>query len=98
MMVVAVESPGTAVPGLCGCSFRESMNPGEARSSCALLALLVCAALAGCTTDRAGVKQNLRADPIANRKPTDAAENYMVAFPDVLDVRIPNRPDLSGRF
>ena len=74
------------------------MNPGEARSFCALLALLVCAALAGCTTDRAGVKQNLRADPLANRRPTDAAANYVVAFPDVLEVRIPNRPELSGRF
>ena len=74
------------------------MNPGEARSSCGLLALLLCAVLTGCSTDRAGVKHSLGADRFANLKHADAAADYVVAFPDVLDVRIANRPELSGRF
>jgi protein involved in polysaccharide export with SLBB domain len=79
------------------------MNAGEARSSWrplrrpfpGLLVLGLCAALAGCTTDRAGVKQSLRSDP---SRPITAADNYVVGYPDVLEVRIPNRPELSGRY
>src|ERR1043166_11004 len=94
-MVAAQKKPRDGRPcALWARAFRESMNPGEGRSSACLLALLLCAALTGCATARAGVKQSLRGAPA---KPLVAADNYVIGFPDVLDVRIANRPELSGR-
>jgi protein involved in polysaccharide export with SLBB domain len=88
------------------------MKPGEGRSSWrerraqawarwrrvpAFLAraLLVCA-LAGCATDRATVEKNLLAVRSAGPA-TGIAEQYRVGCADVLEVRMPNRPELSGQ-
>jgi protein involved in polysaccharide export with SLBB domain len=73
------------------------MNPGEARSLWPLPALLLCAALAGCATDRANVGKNLMADRASALRSEGVAEHYLVGCPDVLEVRIRNRPELSGQ-
>jgi protein involved in polysaccharide export with SLBB domain len=80
------------------------MNPGEARSSRrapparGLLVLALAAALAGCATDRASIEKNLMADRHSARRSAGVAENYRVACPDVLEVRVADRPELSATY
>src|SRR5260370_22636445 len=90
---------------------RKSMNPGEGRSSWrqhavrrraprkgCLTALLLCAALAGCATDRGSVEKNLMSDRESTRRGAGVAETYQVGCPDVLEVRVPLRSQLSGQY
>jgi polysaccharide export outer membrane protein len=80
------------------------MNPGEARSSRratparGLLILALAAGLAGCASGRASVEKNLMADRNSARRSAGVAENYHVACPDVLDVRIADWPELSAKY
>lgn len=81
------------------------MKPGERRSSgsgrrLALIAGLVvaCAGLTGCASNRANVEKNLLADKQHAELHKAVAEMYRVGCPDVLEVRLDNRPELSGTF
>jgi protein involved in polysaccharide export with SLBB domain len=80
------------------------MNPGEGRSSWRdrlachpLPAILFCALCVGCATDRANVEKNLRADRQSVRRSEGVAEHYLLGCPDALEIRIRNRPELSGQ-
>jgi len=46
----------------------------------------------------AHVEQNLMADKRTTTREGGAAESYAVGCPDVLEIMVLNRPDLSGRF
>jgi protein involved in polysaccharide export with SLBB domain len=85
------------------------MNPGEGRSSRrdgrsrrrppwlgGLLGVLACALLPGCVFDRAAIEQKLQADRDA--RTAEVAQQYRVACPDVLEVRLAQRPELSGLY
>lgn len=56
-----------------------------------LLSLLV-----GCATDRAQLAQALRSPADLGRPTADIQASYRVACPDLLDIQIAQRPDLSG--
>src|SRR5438552_6083585 len=74
------------------------MSPPARRSpgqSCERLALYACAAFAllfGCAADRSEVAQVLAA---ASRSAA-ASVPYQVHHPDVLDIKVASRPDLTG--
>jgi protein involved in polysaccharide export with SLBB domain len=69
---------------------------GLARLPCVSLALtLLC--LAGCASDRAHVDRSLMADRSTTTRNEGVAEHYAVGCPDVLEVSVPDRPELSGR-
>jgi protein involved in polysaccharide export with SLBB domain len=53
--------------------------------------------LAGCCLGRPHLDEALLADPGREERTRGVAERYLVACPDVLDVVVPGRPDLSGR-
>jgi protein involved in polysaccharide export with SLBB domain len=63
----------------------------------ALLALLLCAVLTGCASDRANVEKNLMSDRDTTRRNAGVTESYRVGCPDVLEVRAPGRAELSGQ-
>jgi protein involved in polysaccharide export with SLBB domain len=63
-----------------------------------VVALLVCAALAGCATDRGSVEKNLMSNRESTRRGAGVAETYQVGCPDVLEVRVPLRTELSGQY
>jgi protein involved in polysaccharide export with SLBB domain len=84
------------------------MNPGEGRSSwrdrpcrrwapagLLLGALLLCA---GCATDRANVARALMSGGIRAQRAQEVADSYQVHCPDVIDVGIRQRPELSGKY
>lgn len=52
--------------------------------------------LAGCASDRNKVEKNLMADRDSQRS-HGVGENYLVGFPDVLEIEIADHPDHSGR-
>lgn len=72
------------------------MQPGKARSS--WLILLLGVGLAGCAADRASVEKNLMADKQTARLHEGVAEQYRVGCPDVLEIRVGEKPDLSGQY
>ncbi len=59
-------------------------------------ALFLCL-LAGCCLGRPHLDEALLADAGREERNRGVAEHYLVACPDVLDVTVPGRPDLSGR-
>ncbi len=71
------------------------MKPGEGRST--WKAWLVALLLTGCATNRASVEKHLMADRAGARN-DGVSEQYVVGCPDVLEVQIPQRPELSGQF
>src|SRR5581483_2773869 len=75
---------------------RKSMKPGEARSSWGFLPALLLAALAGCATDRARVEKSLMAERSPSAVSAGVSEQYLVGCPDVIELQVPNRPELSG--
>jgi polysaccharide biosynthesis/export protein len=62
-----------------------------------LCALLLCAALTGCATDRVNVDKSVMSDRDSTRRNAGVAESYRVGCPDVLEVRMPGRAELSGQ-
>jgi len=78
------------------------MNTGQHRSSwqlrgaALLLTLPMLAFAPGCAKDRASVEKNLMAQQSALSR-QDVADRYRVGCPDLLEVTIPNRPELSGK-
>lgn len=51
----------------------------------------------GCSSGRGSVEQNLMADFHSNLRGFGVAESYRVGCPDVLEVTVEGRPELSGR-
>jgi polysaccharide export outer membrane protein len=62
------------------------------------LAVLLCAALAGCASSRASIEKNLLADRDNVLRGQGVVEQYLVGSPDVLEVRVPGRTELSGQY
>jgi protein involved in polysaccharide export with SLBB domain len=54
--------------------------------------------IAGCATNHDHVDRNLMADKGTSGRNEGTVDHYLVGCPDVLEVTIPNRPELSGRF
>jgi protein involved in polysaccharide export with SLBB domain len=52
----------------------------------------------GCLTGRAHVEHNLMSDRGMTAQNEAVAKQYTVGCPDVLEIRVLNRPDLGGRF
>ena len=52
---------------------------------------------AGCATDRAGFDKHFLAGTPPDHQDLQVAESYLVAFPDVLDIQVMGRPDVSGQ-
>jgi protein involved in polysaccharide export with SLBB domain len=75
-----------------GCSTRR---PGGGRPACPWLGLCL-ALLAGCATPGPGLDQALQADHQPPAPAAGLAEYYVVHCPDVLDLRVDGRPDLTG--
>jgi protein involved in polysaccharide export with SLBB domain len=71
------------------------MKPGKGWSTWRALALLV---LAGCATERLSIEKNLMAERNSVERNAGVSEHYLVACPDVLEVRLPHRPELSGKY
>jgi protein involved in polysaccharide export with SLBB domain len=61
-----------------------------------LLIGIVCALQAGCGMGRPHVDQSLLEHRPSPTTPTRLAEHYAVRFPDVIEVRVTDRPSLSG--
>lgn len=61
-----------------------------------LLGLLL-GALTGCAADRVSVEKNLMANRDRAGRSVGVAEHYLVRCPDVLEIRLPHKPALSGR-
>jgi protein involved in polysaccharide export with SLBB domain len=77
------------------------MNPGESRSSWrARGAVSLCALLlfAGCATDRINVERALVSTATDPQRTLGVTEHYLLHCPDAIEVRIRNRPDLSGQY
>jgi protein involved in polysaccharide export with SLBB domain len=74
------------------------MKPGKRRSSWSALLAGVLIGCAGCATGRASVEKHLLADKQHAQLHKAVAELYRVGCPDVLEVRIDDRPELSGTF
>jgi protein involved in polysaccharide export with SLBB domain len=70
------------------------MKPGKVGST--WLSLLVLAA-AGCAGDRGSIDKSLLAERQAEPNPEVRAQ-YVVGCPDVLELRLPQRPELSGTY
>jgi protein involved in polysaccharide export with SLBB domain len=51
----------------------------------------------GCATGRANVEKNLMADTNTGRS-AGVSEHYLVSSPDVLEVSLSNRPELTGTY
>ncbi len=67
------------------------------RSPYPVLAGLLLVLAAGCAADRSHVDRALRADKGTAARSQGIAELYTVHCPDVLQVTVADRPDLSGR-
>src|SRR5437870_3888610 len=62
---------------------------------CAVCLLVVAAA--GCATDRASVERRLASGTLSGNHDVHVAESYVVSFPDVLELHVMGRPDVSGQ-
>jgi len=88
--------------GQCGSSWKDKTSarkPNLVRSRwpvCALGVLVLLAA--GCATDRGGLDKRLLAAKPPDPGNAPAADSYVVAFPDVVEVHVMGRPDVSGQF
>jgi len=78
------------------------MNPGESRSSwraggaaVVVSALLMCA---GCATERVNVERALQAAGTDPRRMQGVAEHYQLHCPDAIELRLRDRPELSGQY
>src|SRR5438552_9181834 len=60
------------------------------------LILLMCFPI-GCVVNRSQLDQTLRADRGTAARNEGVAEHYLVACPDVLDIAVAGRPEISGR-
>src|SRR5262249_41452913 len=92
-------APVAHAPGSPG-AFSKSMKPGERWSTwrAGLLLALLLGAGSGWATDRAHVPKNLMADQATTQRNEGVSEHYQAACPDVLEVKIPGRPELSRRY
>jgi polysaccharide biosynthesis/export protein len=76
------------------------MDKGTVQQACRRTAALVLAmvflVLAGCAAEKMQVDQALLADTGAAARNQGVLDSYQVACPDVLEVRVAGRPDLSG--
>ena len=59
---------------------------------------LLCAVCVGCTTGRASVEKNLMADRQSAKRAEGVSEHYLVGCPDVIEVQVPHKADLSGQY
>ena len=77
------------------------MLPGERRRGTGRwpLAALLCAALAGCRSGpyRANIEKNLMTGGTSPADKQVVAEGYLVGCPDVLQLRVEDRPEFDGR-
>jgi protein involved in polysaccharide export with SLBB domain len=75
------------------------MRPGEAGATWSrwLLGLLLAGAATGCAASRAHVEKNLRADRAAAARSDGVSEAYLVGCPDVIEIKVPHRVELSGQ-
>src|SRR5947209_177802 len=89
---------GLLTPGKCmkGGGQRKRGVPGKTgrRPSLWLPLLLGLATLAGCASDRASVEKNLMAEVPTPEEEVAVARGYRVTCPDMVAVRVVNRPDL----
>src|SRR5438105_4412854 len=60
------------------------------------LPALLCGLLAGCGLVQSQLDRQLLAQKPGANPPERFAEQYSVRFPDILDVTVPGRPELSG--
>jgi polysaccharide biosynthesis/export protein len=60
--------------------------------------LLLCAVCVGCAAGRASVEKKLMADRQGERRGEGVSEHYLVTCPDVIEVQIALRPELSGQY
>lgn len=64
----------------------------------ALFLLFLACHLTGCIGERAHVERNLMADQHNPKRSEGVADHYRVQCPDVLDLRVAFRPELSQRY
>src|SRR4051794_20929693 len=74
------------------------MKPGKGGSSWSVSLAVLIVACAGCASSRASVEKHLLADKQHAQLHKAVAELYRVGCPDVLEIRIDERPELSGAF
>src|ERR1700704_2122195 len=62
-------------------------------------ALVVCAVclVCGCASSRAHIEKELMSHPPGVPGQEGVSERYLVGCPDVLEIKIPHRPELSGK-
>lgn len=65
------------------------------RAGC-LAALVACILLQGCRTSKNEVENYLNSDRHFTQRRAEVAERYVIGCPDLLDVRVAGRPDVSG--
>jgi polysaccharide export outer membrane protein len=80
-------------------TWRAGRGPAEhAPAGLALpLGVVLAWLAAGCAHDRAGVEKNLMSDRNSAARAEGVADCYRAGYPDVLDLTIADRADLSGR-
>src|SRR5580765_1335111 len=74
----------------------ERWSPGKA-SAVVLLATVTLLHAPGCAKDRASVEKNLMAQQSELRREA-ASEHYRAGCPDVIELMVPHRLELTGRF